>query len=84
MALTQLRKEIDKVDLKILNSVAQRQKLVQNIMKYKSQQGMPLANKKREREIISKLVSRRKLSSSQVRALWKVLLGMSGTIGKKK
>ncbi len=81
--LTQLRKDIDKVDLKILNCVAQRKNLVKKMMKYKFEQNMPLVNQKREREIISRLVSQRKLSSLQVRALWKVLFGMSHKLVKK-
>lgn len=81
--LPQLRKDIDLVDLKILNLVAQRRKLVIKIMQEKSKQGMPLADKKREREIVSHLISRKKLSASQVRALWKVLFGMSHKLVKK-
>jgi len=84
MTLTQLRKEIDRVDMKILNLVAGRKKLVSRIIEYKFEKRIPLVNKKREQEIISRLISGKKLSSTEVYALWNVLFGMSYEVGKKR
>jgi chorismate mutase/prephenate dehydrogenase len=53
--MTGLRKEIDKTDRAILKLLSKRMKLVRKIGKIKRKYGMRIVDRKREKEILSRL-----------------------------
>ncbi len=54
MDIKKLRKEIDKIDAKIIPLLGKREKIVEKIAAIKVKQGIPTVQKTREKEIIAK------------------------------
>lgn len=77
MNLRDLRKEIDRLDEKLLKILAKRKQVVNNIFKHKIKLNLPLVDLKRERELLK---SRRKpaqklnLSPKFVRKLFRLII----------
>lgn len=55
MELSEIRKEIDVIDDRMLELFLQRMSLVEEIADYKNERNMPIINRGREREILSKV-----------------------------
>ena len=53
MELSEIRKEIDVIDDRMLELFLQRMSLVEEIANYKNERNMPIINRGREREILS-------------------------------
>lgn len=70
-----IRFEIDKIDLKILNLISERKDLVTKIVKYKNRD--QIVDKKRIDEILFKLsfeAKKRGISESLVKELWESMI----------
>ena len=55
MELSEIRKEIDAIDDQMLELFLQRMSLVEEVADYKNECNMPIINRGREREILSKV-----------------------------
>ena len=55
MELNEIRAKIDVIDDEIVKLFADRMDLALNVAKYKKQKGIPVLNRSREREIISRV-----------------------------
>jgi chorismate mutase len=55
--LKKIRKQIDKIDKKLKKQLGKREKLIKKIKVIKKNTSLPVENKKREREILSKIKS---------------------------
>ncbi len=58
MDLTEIRKEIDKVDDTLLKAFLRRMDLSKDVAEYKKQNNIPTLNKKREREILADVMEK--------------------------
>ena len=58
MVLSSLRKKIDNVDLQLLELLAQRLKISREIAEYKRQNNLPIQDRKRELEVITKRIEK--------------------------
>jgi chorismate mutase len=78
--LEELRKEIDKQDLILLDAVAERFSLVRTIARLKEERGLPLHDPEREREMIARRISQARslgLQEGFLVQLFDLLLGHS-------
>lgn len=57
MDLDQIRKDIDQIDQELVALLEKRMVCVSQIIEYKEQQGLPVLDKGREREVLEKIVS---------------------------
>ena len=58
--LSRLRDEIDKIDKKIIEAIAERHQISAKIGKYKKAKKIPIKQKKREKEPIKKRIQKNK------------------------
>ena len=57
MDLDQIRKDIDQIDQELVALLEKRMVCVSQIVEYKEQQGLPVLDQGREREVLEKVVS---------------------------
>ena len=57
MDLDQIRKDIDQIDQKLVSLLEKRMVCVSQIVEYKEQQGLPVLDQGREREVLEKVGS---------------------------
>lgn len=72
--LNKLREEINKIDEQLLDLIAQRIGVVKAVGEYKKEKGLPVVDKKREEELLQKLILRGEkysLGESIIRKVWK-------------
>lgn len=72
--LNKLREEINKIDEQLLDLIAQRIGVVKAVGEYKKEKGLPVVDKKREEELLQKLILRGEkysLDESIIRKVWK-------------
>lgn len=84
MALSRLRKDIDKIDRQILRLLNRRTKLILGIGRLKKKKGMGVYVPYREKDVYSKLSKENKgpLSSKSIRAIYREI--MSGALSVEK
>lgn len=73
--IQEIRLEIDKIDLKILDLISARKDLVTNVVKFKNRN--QITDKKRIDEILNRLddeAKERKISQSLIRDLWNIMI----------
>ena len=73
--IQEIRLEIDKIDLKILDLISARKDLVTNVVKFKNRN--QIIDKKRIDEILNRLddeAKERKISQSLIRDLWNIMI----------
>ena len=58
MELSDIRKQIDLVDDRLLDLFLERMALSEAVAEYKNQKGLPILNREREREILAKVTKR--------------------------
>ncbi len=58
MVLSSLRKKIDEVDLQLLELLAQRLNISEEIAEYKRKNNQPIQDRKRELEVITKRIEK--------------------------
>lgn len=74
--LEEYRKEIDEIDIKILDLLARRFNIVREIGKCKKEKGLPVIDKTREAEKIACLIEEAKklnLGESVIKNIWSVI-----------
>ena len=78
MQLTELRKELDATDEKIVRLFEKRMKTVRRVAEYKRENGLPVRDERREAEILS---DRKSLADKEVQTyveeLFTCILGLS-------
>ena len=88
MNLSELRKEIDKIDSEIIELLHERLSISVQIAEYKSKNNLPVLDKKREDEIIndrvSKFNSTNHADSKFISSLFKTILDKSKEIQENK
>lgn len=80
MELSKARKEIDKIDSKLLRLISQRILVVKKIGEIKRLNNIPIKDPKREKERIDKLTQEGKalgLSSDVIKKIWRVLFSIA-------
>lgn len=75
--IERLRKEIDSVDRRIVSLIEKRMNLSRRIISLKRKRGIPIRDKKREKEIVGNLIERTKLDKGLIMKLYKVILSFS-------
>jgi len=85
MKLSKLRKDIDRIDGKILEFLNKRTELILRIGKLKKKRGMPLYVPNREKEIIRKLLRKNKgsLPAKSIRTIYKKIISAALNLEKK-
>lgn len=72
--LNKLRENINEIDEQFLDLIAQRIEVVKAVGEYKKERGLPVIDRKREEELLQKLIQRGKkysLDESIIRKVWK-------------
>ena len=78
MELTDLRREIDRVDSEILRLLAERMALCDRVAAYKSAHGLPILDEAREEEKLTRAAASVPADlSGDARALYALLLSLS-------
>lgn len=83
--LEEYRKEIDEIDIKILDLLARRFTVVQEIGKLKKEKGLPVIDKIREAAKIAYLIQESKkfnLSESVIKKIWSVIFNQAYQLEK--
>ncbi len=86
MPLTKVRKEIDKLDQKLLKLFKKRIKLVERVGIIKKKYGLPIFNKARELEIgkkLDKFAKKHGLRKTFLQKVWKAMIDEAKVIEKK-
>ena len=75
--LNQLRKRIDRIDRKLLGLLSDRAALAVRIGTLKRKEGLPVFDRRREAQVLSRLSRRRtgKLPASSIRKIFQEILG---------
>jgi monofunctional chorismate mutase len=84
--LLSLRKEIDKIDGRILDLMAKRIKIVHSVATYKKRNRLKVCDPKRESQILSKLKKRarkRKISPNLITLIFRNIMKDSRKIQKR-
>lgn len=68
-----LRWEINSIDTEIARLIVRRQKISMKIMKMKKSKGLPAKDEERESEIISRLASKKAVSSELIRNIYALI-----------
>ncbi|VVB78307.1 Chorismate mutase [uncultured archaeon] len=76
------RKEIDKIDKKIMKLIETRLYHARKLGEYKKKNGIPIIDKKREKEIIRDRVSKSKLSKEFTSKLFLLMINESRRVQK--
>ena len=77
MDINELRKEIDKTNSDMLELFIKRMELSQKIAEYKRENGLPVTDKKREREILSNVTENAGEYASYVHRFFSTLFELS-------
>jgi chorismate mutase len=75
--LKNLRKKLDKINAELVDLIAKRQRIVVRVGKIKKKLGLPIVDKKREREIfktIEALAARREVNVGLAKKIIKLLI----------
>ncbi|MDP1884321.1 MAG: chorismate mutase [Candidatus Moranbacteria bacterium] len=80
--LAKLRGKIDKLDARIFKLLEERFAVVEKVGKYKAQNGLPVRNAKREKEIIAKNLENSGLDGKFIRSFYKIIFNQSYRIEK--
>ena len=78
--ITALRKEIDKIDLQILQMLQQRCALSAEIGKNKYRMGLPVHNPQREKDLVRNLQTKAvsyQIDPAMIQSLWKIIFNNS-------
>ncbi len=74
--LNGLRKKIDKIDSKLSKLLIKRYDLVKEIFIFKNKNSLPIEDKKREKEMIKRLLSTPELTNSEKKYIKKIFLAV--------
>lgn len=77
MELSDIRKEIDAVDDRILELFLRRMELAEAVAAYKRERNQPILNKDREKEILDKVTERAGSRAPYARRLFAALMELS-------
>ena len=77
------RKEVDKIDNKIINLLEKRFEIVRKIRKHKLKNYLSIKDKKREKEIINSKIRNSALSKNFIKKLFNLVLTESKKIQRK-
>lgn len=80
MKLDDLRKQIDEIDWQLLAHIKKRLSIVKKIAMVKKENGLPIEDKKREAEMLDKLIKdgeKLQLTSNFILRLFKVIINES-------
>ncbi|OGY42721.1 MAG: hypothetical protein A2Y67_01510 [Candidatus Buchananbacteria bacterium RBG_13_39_9] len=86
MELKKLRREIDKIDRKLIDLLVQRKSLVQKVGLFKKKHNLPIFNKAREKEIAKKLnkwAIKNGLRKTFLQKIWGAMIEEAKLIEKK-
>jgi chorismate mutase len=77
--IKELRKKIDFIDKKILQLLKERKKLAEKIIKIKIRKGIKITDKKREKEIIERLIkqTKDKILKKYIPSIYKIIFKIS-------
>ncbi len=84
--MDKLRKNLDQIDKQILALIGKRVNIAKKIGKIKKQQKLAIADKKREKEIVSSLTKQAKkykIDKSLIGKIWKLLFKLSYKVEEK-
>ncbi len=79
MELKDIRDKIDEVDDKIVELFCQRMKLVEGVAEVKKEQNIGVSNRKREREIITRICKNAEDYETYIRTLYSVIFDLSSS-----
>lgn len=79
-----VRKEIEAIDLHILNLLNERFSKITIIGQYKKENGLPIYDKEREEMLINKLKAKKIIPDIYVEHLWKEIFFVSRCIQKEQ
>ncbi len=71
--IIKLRKEIDKIDHKIMNLVKKRLAISRKIIKEKKKSGIKACDRKRENEVINNVLRKAKLKNRLIRNIYSAI-----------
>jgi chorismate mutase len=74
MPIEQLREKIDKVDLRIVALLEERVDLVKKIGEAKRRHGLPIADPKREQQVLNMITGGSKLNKGFVKGLFERII----------
>lgn len=77
MALDNLREEIDEIDDRIIELFNKRMQAVEKVAEVKKENGIGISNKKREREILSRISAKSSVHETYIRALFSTIFDIS-------
>lgn len=83
--LEKLRKEIDKIDQKIIDDIATRTNIIFEIAKYKARNNIVVVDEKREAEVIKKnraLARENNMEEDFIEELYKIIIAYCRNIQK--
>lgn len=84
MNLDELRAEIDKIDDQLINLFQKRMEVASKIGQYKKENGLPVLNSQREREILNNIADKSKTEmKSYLRVLYSLLFELSRSYQEK-
>lgn len=75
--LNQYRDKIDKIDAKILELLVDRFEVVKQVGEYKKQNNLPVLDREREQQLVSKKIIASKLEAGFIRSLYKLIFNYS-------
>ncbi len=77
--LEELRNKIDKIDDQLLNLIQERFEIVDEVRKYKEENNLPIKDKNREKQILSRLAENYNgiLSKEEITDIFKKIIGVS-------
>lgn len=77
MELAELRKNIDRVDNQILSLFLERMELCEQVAEYKREHALPIFNREREEEILSRVEAKAENRQCDVRRLFSLMMELS-------
>jgi len=86
MDLNLIRKNLNKIDQKLVELIAQRQSYMPAVGKYKQQNNLPIAQIKREQEIfavLKKLSKQKKVNPELIQKIFKLIITDAKQIQKQ-
>jgi len=86
MNLTEIRKNIDKIDTGILELLVERMKIMKEVLKYKQENNLPIFDVQREREVLDRIgrkAEKLNLSVEFVKSLYQEIMEEAKRIQKK-
>ena len=67
------RKDIDSLDDELIIILNKRMEIVKELMRLKKEEGVPIENKEREEEVISRLVKKNLIPEKMIREIYGVI-----------